>query len=159
AAQHVLIHITCLFIEADLFRIWKHLFGADREAPHTSWIGRNDRSIHLGIREYATDPLVSLSHHILMEDRRLALTREDTAIFQSFVHILIEACLEQLYSWSDRIGRIDDDDVICCFTLFDELYSITIVKLNARILFRASGNIWHELLTSTHDYLVDLDHV
>lgn len=125
--------------------------GSKSKQPVSGWIGRDVCLIDAADREGFDDAFVrSLAGgSILVIEWAFMLVNHDAVLFKRLVAVAVKFAGEQSFTRTERIGGIDDDQVIFILTGADKFQSVLVVDVYPWIIEAASSLRRYFLHTST----------
>ena len=95
---------------------------------------------------------------VALVERAFVLVDQHAVFFERLVAVAVELHREQALARAERVGRVDDDEVVFVLDAADILETVLIQDVHAGIVQRA-GHGRQELLADLDHALVDLDKV
>lgn len=86
--------------------------GCKHEGMHAGRIDRHVGVVHPDDREYVSHGFVDVMDGLLLHDRGLCLLDDESVFAEGFMRTLVEFAGEKAFTGSDRVGAVDDDDII-----------------------------------------------
>ena len=134
--------------------------GCKHEGMHAGRIDRHVGVVHPDDREYVSHGFVDVMDGLLLHDRGLCLLDDESVFAEGFMRTLVEFAGEKAFTGSDRVGAVDDDDIIEVLDGFrkGDAVSYMDVKLFRRIKERGC-NGREVFLGEFNDAAVDVSEV
>ncbi len=133
-------------------------FGDHRKAPPARWIGEHRGEVELWVGEDGPEIVVDLFDFFGVDEGGFALHHDDALTAKSAFAVGEKLLCDQSSGRSDRIGGVNEDDIVGVGAFFEEDDAIAKVHGDAGI-GQSSADLGEEFLRDANDLFVKFDEI